>query len=378
MNGSIRKRGNAWEIRFDGGYDADGKRVQKSITVKGTKAEAQRQLRGLLATHDKGIPINTSKLTVAEYLERWLRDYVIPNTRPRTSEGYKGIIRRYLLPALGHIQLAKLQPADLQGMEARLLDKGLSPRTVLHTHRVLFTALKHAVKWGLIWRNPAEAVNTPKAAPKEALIPNADGVTSILELAKETPYHALLHFLAFTGCRRGEAVGLRWQDVDLDNSTASIVQTLHRVLGRGLVIQPPKSAKGRRAIALDAETLAVLRAHRTQQLEHRLRMGEAYQDQGLVFADPLGRPLDPNEATRTFRTLARRTGLEGVRLHDLRHFHASALLQAGTHPKIVQERLGHATISVTLDTYSHVLPGLQEQAATAFATIMSKAKRPNF
>ncbi len=193
---------------------------------------------------------------------------------------------------------------------------------------------------------------------KEPVIPDAEGVYRVLELAKGTMWHTLFTFIAYTGCRKSEALGLRWQDVDLDKGKVSIVQTSHRVLGKGIITQPPKSAKGRRAIALDPETVAVLRAHRTKQLEERLRLGEIYEDNGLVLPGTFGVPLNPEAASRAFRRLADKAGLQGVRLHDLRHFHATALLKAGVHPKVVQERLGHATISVTLDTYSHVLPGL--------------------
>ncbi|MBI2955228.1 MAG: site-specific integrase [Chloroflexi bacterium] len=210
----------------------------------------------------------------------------------------------------------------------------------------------------------------------EALAPkSANTIWNRVELAHETPYYALFCFTTYTGCRRSEVLGLRWQDVDLDKGTVSILQTSHRVIGKGIITQPPKSAKGRRAIALDPETVTILRAHRANQLEHRLRPGEAYKDNGLVFPGPFGELLEPAAISRPFRKLADNVGLKGVRFHDLRHFHATALLQAGTHPKVVQERLGHSTISVTLDTYSHVLPGLQEQAALAFAATMKTAKK---
>lgn len=164
---------------------------------------------------------------------------------------------------------------------------------------------------------------------------------------------------------------LRLTITDLERGTASIVQTLHRVRGQGMMFLPPKSAKGRRAIALDEDTVKLLKCHRAAQAESRLRLGEVYEDNGLVFAGPLGKPLDPSVLTRTWERLARKAGLGPVRLHDLRHFHATMLLRQGVHPKVVQERLGHATISVTLDTYSHVVPGMQQAAAEAFAQAMN-------
>lgn len=377
MKGSIRKRGKtSWELTIDLGHDAEGKRVRKFVTVQAKKkSDAEAKLRELLTRHDQGLPFDNSKILVAEFLDRWLTDYAVVNTRPRTAEGYAGILRRYLKPALGHLLLSKLQPQDIQAMEARLLERGLSPRTIQHTHRVLHEALKYATKWGLLFRNPAEAVDPPRVVKKEPITPSAGAVQELLDLARQTPWYALFCFAAYTGCRRSEILGVRWEDIDFDRGTVSIVQTTHRVTGKGIIIQPPKSAKGRRSIALDAATVAVLRAHRTKQLAHRLQLGDAYEDNGLVFAGPFGKPQEPACVTRPFRRMADQVGLQGVRLHDLRHFHATTLLKTGTHPKVVQERLGHATISTTLDTYSHVVPGLQEQAAKSFAEAMEAAKK---
>jgi len=195
-----------------------------------------------------------------------------------------------------------------------------------------------------------------------------------LELADETPYRVVLHFMAFTGCRRGEALGLRWSDLDLENGTASIVQSLQRLKGLGLVLQPPKSAKCRRSIALDPETVGLLWEHRGRQLLYLVERDGAYKDQGLVFPGPLGGPLDPSVLTRNFEKLVRKTGLNGVRLHDLRHFHATLMLQQGTNPKIVQERRGQSSSAITMDTYSHVVPGLPEKPVKDFALAMPRAQ----
>jgi integrase len=318
--------------------------------------------------------VDTSRVTIGEFLQRWLKDYAIPNTRPRTAERYESDIRLYITPAIGHIQLAKLSPSDIQGLEAKLLEQGKSLRSVQHLHFVLRESLKHAMRWGLTYRNVAEGVDPPRYRRKEVQPPDGGGVWHILRLAKETPYSSTYQFMAFTGCRRGEALGLRWSDVDLENGTASIVQTLQRLKGKGLVFQPPKSDKSRRSIALDATTIELLREHRGQQLLYQVELGAVYQNRGLVFPGPLGEPLDPSVLTRNFERLARKAGMHGVRLQDLRHFHATLLLKAGTHPKIVQERLGHSSIGITLDTYSHVVPGLQEQAAQAFDAAMKKAQ----
>ena len=281
----------------------------------------------------------------------------------------------HLVPYLGNIRLEKLQPSDIQTMEAALLDKGKATRTVLHIHTVLAESLKYAIRWGLLWRNPADAVDPIRAERNDVQVPETEAVLRALETAKATAHGAAIHFVAYTAVRRGEVLGLRWRDCDLDRGTVSITQAVQWVKGQGTIIQPPKSGTSRRSIALDPGTVAVLRAHRAAQAEHRLSLGGVYMHLGLVFPGPLGRPLDPAALTHAWERIAKRSGIPGVRLHDLGHFHATLLLQMGIHPKIVQERLGHSSIAITLDTYSHVVPGLQEKAALAFAEAMDEGKK---
>ena len=267
MKGSIRRRSkDSWELTIDLGRDENGKRQRKFVNVKGKKAEADRQLRELLAALDKGIPVDTSRLTVAQFLDRWYESYVVPHTRLKTIQSYESIIRVHLKPQLGHLELAKIQPLHIQSMESDLLSKGRAPKTVENVHRVLHEALGHAMKWGLTWRNPASIVDAPKRIKFEPIVPSVDDAVRILALAKETPYYAAIRFVAFTGCRRGECLGLRWKDIDFEHNTVSIVQTVQRIGGMGLVIEPTKSHRGRRPIALDAKTISALKEHRVKQL----------------------------------------------------------------------------------------------------------------
>jgi integrase len=371
MNGSIRRRGkHSWELTIDLGRDAQGKRRRKFVHVKGTRAEADRRLRDILTGMDKGLPVTTSKETVAAYLERWLRDYVEIKVRPRTAESYRILVKRHIVPVLGDIPLARLQPGDAQGMLADVASKGLSKRTQQSVYQCLSHALKQAIRWGILYRNIMNVVDRPKAEAHEPIVPDSERVGTLLREVEASPYFAHYWFLAYTGVRRGEALGLRWRDVDLERGTASIVQTVQRVNGQGLRFQPPKSARSRRSITLDTRTIAVLKAHRVAQIEHRIRLGGAYHDMELVFPSPHGKPLDPSVLTHTWEKLRDKAGLKGVRLHDLRHLHATLLLQAGTNPKVVQERLGHSSIAVTMDIYSHVLPTLQREAAETFARAM--------
>lgn len=374
MRGSIRRRsGDSWELTIDLGRDSEGRRRRRFIHVKGRKAHAERRLREVLAGLDKGLPLDTSKVTVAEYLGRWHRDYVERNTRPGTAERYMVDIKNHLIPQLGLLPLTKVSPADVQAMEAAALAGGLSPRSVQHAHRVLSEAYRHAIEWGLTWHNPCASVRPPRQMNKEISVPDPATVLRLLEASKASPHHAAFHFLAYTGARRGEACGLMWSDLDLDAATASIRRAAVRVKGQGVVMMPPKTERGERLIALDADTVDMLRAHRGTQVIQQSELGELYESRRFVFANPFGAPLDPYVLTDTWRHLVSRAGASGVRLHDLRHFHASMLLRANTHPKVVMERLGHSTISVTLDTYSHSIPALQAEAATDFARLMQDA-----
>ena len=206
MNGSIRRRSRgSWELTIDLNRDVIGKRRRKFVAVKGTKAEAQRKLREILGSLDKGLPVDIAKVTVGDFLQRWMKDYVIPNTRPRTVERYESDIRLHISPALGLLQLSWLAPSDIQGMEGRILETGKSARSVQHVHAVLREALKHAMRWGLTFRNAAEGVDPPRPQRPEIQPPDAEAVWNILDLAEKTPYRPALLFMAFTGCRRGEA-----------------------------------------------------------------------------------------------------------------------------------------------------------------------------
>jgi integrase len=260
-------------------------------------------------------------------------------------------------------------------MEAALLASGLSANTVHHVHVALAQALKDAMRKGLVHRNVCQAVDPPRPGRYEVKVPDAQAIGQILDLAHQGPYGPAFRFMAYTGCRRGEAIALKWQNVDLERGVVSITETAQRLSGKGIVSQPTKSAAARRGIALDPSTVDVLREHRGQQLLLRMELGKIYQDHGVVFPGPLGTLLDPSVLTRNFEKLARQVGFPGLRLHDLRHGHAAGLIRAGTHPRVVQEKLGHASAAFTMQVYGHVAAGLQAEAAKAFASFMANSPR---
>lgn len=372
MNGSIRSRGKGtWELTIDLGKDASGKRRRKFVHVRGPKSEAQRKLRDLLSTMDKGIPLGNRKVTFGDWLSKWLAEYVVPNTSQKTIERYGGLIQKHIAPMLGAIELTKVTPSEIQALESHLSQQGMAPQGVHLVHNVISGAFKYALRMEAAWRNPAKAVTPPKITRDEVEPPEIPRVRAILRLAEEQghPLFACLHLMAYTGIRRGEALGLRHQDLNLEAGTMSVVQSLGRSL-KGLIIEPTKTRAGRRSIDIDNDTVAVLRAHLGDQLLRRMELGNAYRDNGLVFPGPLGEPCNPMKLTRGFQSLVKKQGVQGAKLHDLRHFHATVLLQNGESLLLVAKRLGHASVSTTGDVYGHLLPGWQREAADGFAKVM--------
>ncbi len=371
--GSILKRGGSWSIVVDCGSDSvTGQRKRKWISGFATKRDAERKLTEILHQLDQGLSVDYSKLRVNEYLESWLRDVVVVRNRPRTVESYTVIVRNHIIPVLGSTRLSKLTASDVQRLESSLLASGLTANTVRHVHICIAKALKDAVRAGVLHQNVCQAVQAPSPGTYEVNVPDAEGINRILSLAESTTYGTVFRFMAYTGIRRGEAVGIKWENVDLERGVASIVATAQRLQGRGIVFQPPKSAAGRRGIALDPGTVDMLRAHRGDQILYQLELGDAFEDNGLVFPGPLAGLLDPSVLTRNFEKVARNALHPGIRLQDLRHGHAAGLIRAGAHPRVVQERLGHASAAFTMQVYGHVAAGLQQEAANAFADLMAQ------
>jgi integrase len=374
MRGGIRSRGkNRWELCVYLGRGPDGKKLYRWHPVRGTRADAQRELARLVNSFNTGTYVAPTKLTLGEYLERWLADYAKGHVAPTTYQRYEQVVRQHLVPALGHIRLSRLQPRDLLAYYTKAQESGrrtreggaLSSTSVLQHHRILHCALRHAVMQGVLVVNPADRVHAPKKVRREMRALDENQTARLLAVAEGTPLYAAVLLAVSTGLRRGEILGLRWQDVDLEGGRLTVQQTLEETRA-GLAFKLPKTAKSRRCIPVPAFAVAALRQHRVEQAKLKLRLGPAYRDNWLVCARPTGEPIRPNSLSPAFAKLVRRAGLPTIRFHDLRHTHASQLLKIGTNPKIVSERLGHSTVGLTLDTYSHVLPGVQEHAVEQF------------
>jgi len=370
MRGHITKRGkNSYSIAISLGKDLTGRYKQQWVSVKGTKKDAEKRLSELLHQLDTGTFMKPGKTTLAEYLGRWLQDYAKPNLSPRGFERYESIARVHLLPSLGNIPLTQLRPEHLQKHYTLKLNDGLSPRSVRYHHVVLHKALQTAIKWGLVARNVADGVDVPRARHTEMQTWDEYDVTCFLEAVRDSHYYALFHTALFTGMRRSELLALQWRDIDLHQIYVN--RSLHQLRDGSYVFTQPKSDSSRRTIALSPLSVLTLTEHKERQEGIRAMLGTPLKGDDLVFSTPEGKPLRPNTISRAWTVLAARAGVKVIRFHDARHTHASLMLKQGVHPKIVQERLGHASIQITLDTYSHVAPGLQEAAAESFDKLVS-------
>ena len=380
MKGSLRQRSpGSWELTIDTGRDALGRRQHKFITVQGTKAQAQRRLRELLSILDKGLGLPAEKILLRDWLDRWMQEIIAPNRRQRTKERYQGIVTRHIKPAIGHVPLTKLAPSHVQALESQLSANGMAAEGVGLVHRVLSGAMKHALRMELVYRNPVSAVVPPRIIRQEPAPPDITSVRAALELARAEEHYlyACIHLIAYTGMRRGEAMGLLWNDVNLDQGRLLIERSLSRTLEWGLYVDPPKTHSGRRVVDLDAGTIDVLAQHQQHQGTVKELMREACEDYGRVFADPYGGWINPDQLSKAVKRLGERVGCPAMTVRSLRHFHASVSLQSGQSVVIVSKRLGHASVSTTADIYAHSLPGWQKQAAEAFARAMDAQNADN-
>jgi integrase len=377
MRGHVRKRGSKWVVVVDVGRDETGKRKQKWHSGFERKRDAEAALNEIVGRVRKGDYVEPSKVTVGEYLKgRWL-PAIKTRVRPSTHDSYRRNVEHHLVPRIGGLRLQQLSGDALNVMYAECIDrgrrdgKGLSPRTVRYLHAIIRRALADAVRWRLVTRNVAEQADPPRQARNHAAVATwtAQQLRAFLEHVREDRLYALWHLLASSGMRRGEVLGLASDSLDLDAGRLAVTRALIAV-GYQVEFSEPKTERGRRSVALDPQTVGVLRAHRKRQVAEQLALGPAYQDRGLVFCREDGTPIHPDRASKLFAQHVKAAGLPRIRLHDLRHTHATLALVAGVHPKVVSERLGHSSIAITLDTYSPAIPALQEDAAATVAALL--------
>jgi len=344
----------------------------KRKTVYGrTREEAADELAKALANRASGMVFEDENVTVGEYLDSWLKGSVRGSVRKSTFERYEIAVRVHIKPALGRLKLKKLTPAHVQSLYQDKLDAGFAPASVNKLHVVLHKALSQAVEWHMVPRNIAKVVKAPKPVPQEMRPLSAEETRCLLEAARGDRLEALYVLAVITGMRQGELLALRWQDVELENATISVRRTLTKS-GTHLLLGEPKTKKSRRTIHLTETAVQALRELLARQMQDMQRLGDFYRDQGLVFASEVGTLINPsNLRMRSFASLLKRAGLPQIRFHDLRHTCATLLFSRNVHPKYVQELLGYSNIAITLDTYSHVIPGMGDQTARAMEDVLS-------
>ncbi len=379
------KAGRRYSIVYRA-YDPKRGEVRQ-FRVRGftTKGEAQRVLRERLQEAHQGKHVAPDAITLSDWAGTWLEGERT-QVRPSTWMSYERNLRIHVLPTLGAKRLQHLRPSDLSSLYTRLLETGradhaagtgLSPTTVRYVHTIVRKCLQAAVEVeGLLQGNPAAKAKPPKASAsgdRHAAFRawTAQQLEAFLKRTAHQRHHTAWHLLALTGMRRGEVLGLTWEALDLEAGTLSVRRALVDLDKSGAPMwSDPKTASGARSVTLDIGTVGKLRAHKATQAQERLLVGAGYRDLGLVFAMPDGRPIHPERFSREFTETVARAGLPTIRLHDLRHTWATLALQVGVHPKVVQERLGHSHISITLQTYSHVMPGMQTDAADRVAALL--------
>lgn len=367
--------GTIYKRRSDGRYAAavtldTGKRK----TVYGrTREEAAAKLQKLQTTVLQGLPLPDERTTLRSFMENWLETGVKPSARASTYASYSNYVRRHIIPELGRVRLTKLTPQMVETFLQSRLKAGLSPRSVNHIRAVLRAALNKALRWGLVSRNVAALAGPQHLVAKEPSVLTAEQASRLLEGVAEDRLGALYVVALTVGLRLGEALGLQWSDVDLDAGTLRVRHALQRVNGHATLVEP-KSTTSRRTICLPALTIDALANHRKAQTKELMKSKARWPDSDFVFRTPAGMPLNPSSTTRRFRQVLADLELPQMRFHDLRHSAATLLISQNVHPRLVMELLGHSQISLTMNTYAHVIPAMQRETANQMDRLLAAGR----
>lgn len=382
MKGSLTRRGKeSWRLKFDLGRDPiTGKRRTEYVTVRGTKRKAQTELTHRLNAMEEGGYVEASKVTLADYARHWIDNIAPASAAPKTMERYREIVEKHIVPQLGAIEVQKLEGANIDTFYQHLRiagrcdgKGGLAPQTVMHIHRRLSAILKSAVKAKKLRANPMDAVQTtPKVRQQEAKVLDDNDLAKLFSYLKGRALYMPVMAAAATGMRRGEVLALRWRDIDLSKAELHVRQVAEQTKD-DLRIKEPKTERSRRTIALPDRLVSELREHRKEQSAHRLRLGLGKDERDLVFPTWDGAMRSPRSFTKEFSREIAAAGLSHVTFHGLRHTHITHLLRNGVPVHVVSQRAGHANPTVTLNVYSHVMPGDQEGAAAVINAALQSA-----
>lgn len=382
MKGHVRKRGDKWcfvvELPRD---EVTGKRRQKWFSGFNTKKEAQQSMIEKLREIQTGLLVDTTEMTVAEYMQYWLENYAKTSTRHTTFNVYVQRTNRYVISMIGRLKLKDLKAMHLQRMYADLLRDGakyrtggISPMTIRHIHGMMHKALENAVRWQIVPRNVAQMVELPRVEKKDTVVLTKDQVQDLVASAKDHELYILILLAVTTGMRYAEICGLPWTAIDLEKRTIHVRQQLVRTKGEYRLTEP-KTKSSERIISLSESLVAPLRRHKADQAQKKLLIGPSYNRDGLVCCRPEdGQPYSATPVRRKFRNVLEKAGLPDIRIHDLRHTVATLLLEQGVHPKVVSELLGHANIGITLDRYSHVSMTMQKEAVDSLESVIFNSK----
>lgn len=374
MRGSITKKHGSYYVRVELGPDPEDpkKRKQKWIKVDGGKKEAETLLTNTLKQLNDGQYVEPTDMTLGEYLTDWLEKVQV---RPSTLDTYKWAVEKQIIPSIGKLELHKVRPIDIENHNAKIMKKDISPTSARYQFRVLSIALKRALRLKLIALNPCDAVDPPKKVKYKATVLNPKQLQLLLKDSADTDYFIPILLAATCGLRRGEACGLCWSDLDLDKGVMYVRNSLG-YKNKKLTLQPTKTDNSERTLKIPKITSEVLKKAKKIHLANKLALGEAYDKTGYVWCWEDGSPRSPDWLTHQFKEILDKSGLPEVRFHDLRHSHATYLIQEGVPIKTISDRLGHSSTSFTQDIYGHVLPPMQEKAADVTDTLLMAVDKP--
>lgn len=368
--GSITKRGNSYRITISCGYDIEtGKRIQKTYTCRGTKKDAEKLMTEKLREYDTGTLCMSKDMLFSEYLDYWFENHCKINCKPTTCQGYNQKIKNDIKPILGKIKLQTLTPIHLQKFYSLKLDSGLSRNTIKQLHAIIHSALKQAVKWQLVAFNVSDNVEPPKPDLYQPTVYTKEQILTLMNDSKDSSIYLPIMIAIFTGMRRGEICGLKWNNIDFENKTISIIETLYNIKDIGLIFDTPKSKKSIRKISISDTLIRILKDEFVRQ-EQQKQIDKTYNSNNVVCCNLDGTLINPDSINPKFERILNRLQLPKIRFHDLRHSHASLLLEQGAQLKVISDRLGHSTISITADIYTHVNDSINKELADSFDKLL--------
>ena len=371
------RKGQSWQLTVEMPRDPiTGERKRKYKTVTGTKKEADQALRRFITELERGEYIEDNNITVSDWLQKWLEVYIVPTVSPTTLVGYKGMIRRYIDPLIGHLQVQEMNALAVQIWVNKLKvspisGEPLTAGTIKHTYHVLRGAMDKAVQAGLIHRSPCAGIQLPKGEKKKPVIYDETQIQQLLDFARGTEMELIIDLELCMGMRRGELLGLQWQDIDWEKKQIHIIRSRVAVDGKSVVKQP-KTESSTRIVDVPEILMKKLRAHKVKCMEQKIRVGRRLLEEDFIIVHPDGKPIYPEYVSQMFTKLQKRANLPKCRFHDLRHLCASIMVKQGVEVKVAQERLGHKDITTTMNIYAHVLPGSAREAAEKIGQLVYK------